>query len=84
MRTLNLLINYKNDIALLKRDYVSLQTSLERNPIKLYLIFLLNLNFENLTVRLYNLYVLNLHVKFRSNQILFTIRSIKLYFIFYI
>ena len=67
MRTLNLLINYKNDIASLKGDYVSLQTSLERNPLNLSYIFLLNVKFENLIVGLHNLYVFNLHVKFRSN-----------------
>ena len=67
MRTLNLLINYKIDIVLLKEDCVSLQISLERNSLNLYYIVLLNVNFENLTVELHNLYVLNLYVKFRSN-----------------
>ena len=38
------------------------------------------MNFENLTDGLYNFYVLNLHVKFRSNQVLFTIQSIYLFF----
>ena len=33
--------------------------------------------FENLTVGLHVLYVLNMHVKFHSNRILFTIKSIK-------
>ena len=36
-------------------------------------IFLLDVNFENLTVRLYVFCILNTHVKFCSNQILFTI-----------
>ena len=36
--------------------------------------------FENLIVGLYVLYILNSRVKFRSNQILFTIRSIKFFF----
>ena len=48
-------------------------TSLERNFLNLSYIFLLNTNFENLNVILHNFYVLNLHVKFRSNKILFTI-----------
>ena len=37
--------------------------------------------FENLTVGLHVLYVLNIHVKFHSNRILFTIKSINLFFI---
>ena len=40
------------------------------------------MNFENLTVRLHVLYILNTHVKFRSNRMLFTIRSINLFFIY--
>ena len=36
--------------------------------------------FENLTIKLHVLYSLNTHVKFCVNQILFTIRSISLYF----
>ena len=37
--------------------------------------------FENQTIKLYVLYTLNTHVKFCVNWILFTIWSIKLYFI---
>ena len=81
MRILNLLINYKNDIAPLKEDYLSLQISSERNSLNLSYIFLLNVNFKNLIVGLHNFYVLNLHVKFRSNQILFTIQLINLFFV---
>ena len=36
--------------------------------------------FENLIVGLHILYILNSRVKFRSNKILFTIRSIKFFF----
>ena len=36
--------------------------------------------FENLLVELYILYALNMQVKFRSNQMLFTIRFINLFF----
>ena len=36
--------------------------------------------FENLTVGLHVYYVLNMHVKFRVNQMLFTIWSINLFF----
>ena len=39
------------------------------------------MNFENLTIEFYIPYVLNMHIKFHSNWILFTIRSIKLFFI---
>ena len=38
--------------------------------------------FENLTVELYVLYVFNIHVKFCVNQILFTIWSKSLYFVY--
>ena len=44
-----------------------------------YLFF--GVNFENLTVEFHILYVLNMHIKFRSNRMLFTIRSINLFFI---
>ena len=43
--------------------------------------FLFFLNFENLIVKFHISYVLNMHIKFRSNWILFTIRSINLFFI---
>ena len=62
-------------------DMVFHRTSLERNCLKSSYIFLLDVNFENLTVRLHILYVFNMHVKFRSNRMLFTIQSINLYFI---
>ena len=38
--------------------------------------------FENLTVELHVIYTLNTHVKFCVSWILFTIRSINLYFIY--
>ena len=38
--------------------------------------------FENITFKLHVLYILNTHVKFRTNQMLFTIRSINLIFIY--
>ena len=44
---------------------------------------LLNLYFENLTVELHVLYVFNMHANFYTNQMLFTIRSINLYFMQY-
>ena len=44
-----------------------------------YLFF--GVNFENLTVEFHILYVFNMHIKFRSNRMLFTIRSINLFFI---
>ena len=39
------------------------------------------MNFQNLTVKLHVLCALNMCVKFRSNRMLFTIRSINLFFI---
>ena len=44
-----------------------------------FYIFLLDVNFENITVKFYVLYVLNTHVKFCLNWMLFTIQSIKLF-----
>jgi len=38
-------------------------------------------NFENLTVQFYVPYFLNMHIKFRLNQILFTIQSLT-YFLY--
>ena len=44
----------------------------------LYISFL-GVNFENLTVKFHVPYVLNVHIKFRLNRVLFTIRSISLF-----
>ena len=38
--------------------------------------------FENLIVEFHVLYIFNTHIKFRLNHILFTIRSINLFFIY--
>ena len=46
--------------------------------IYIYISFL-GVNFENLTVKFYVFYVLNMHIKFRSNRMLFTIKSINLF-----
>ena len=46
---------------------------LERTSSNSFYIFLLEVNFENLTVEFYDFYVLNMQVKFHSNQMLFTI-----------
>ena len=43
-------------------------------------IIIITTYFENLTVKLHIFYFLNKYVKFRVNQILFTIRSINLFF----
>ena len=59
---------------------VSLQTSLERDSSNFSCIFFF-VNFENLTTEFRVLYVLNMHIKFCSNQMLVTIRSINLFFI---
>ena len=42
--------------------------------------FNIDIYFENLTIELHDLYILNTYVKFHSNRILFTIRSINLFF----
>ena len=42
---------------------------------------LLNLYFKNLTIGLHILHVFNMYVNFYINQMFFTIRFIKLYFI---
>ena len=44
---------------------------------------LLNSYFENLTIGLHILYVFNMHANFYTNQMLFTIQSINLYFMQY-
>ena len=53
----------------------------ERGFSNLSYIFTLDVNHENLTIECYVLYVINMHTKFLLNQILFTIRSINLFFI---
>ena len=50
---------------------------------KFFNLFLLGMNFNNLTVNLNILYVFNMHVKFYSNSILFTIQLIILFFLFH-
>ena len=77
-KTLHLLILMEMQRKLVTFDKVFVQTSLKKNLLILSYIFLLNVNFENLTDELYVLYVLIVHVKFCSNQMLFTIRSISL------
>ena len=71
--TPRLLILMEMKRKLVTLDKVFLQTSLKRNILISSYIFLLNVNFKNLTGRLHVLYVLNMHVKFHSNQMLFTI-----------
>ena len=46
---------------------VSLQTSLEENFLNFSYIYILSVNFENLTVEFHVPYVLNIHMKFGSN-----------------
>ena len=40
------------------------------------------MKFENLTIEFYVPYVFNIHIKYQFNRMLFTIRSINLYFIY--
>lgn len=53
--------------------YNGMQTKFLRNSSNFSYISFLGVNFENLTVEFHVPYVLNMHIKFRSNRILFTI-----------
>ena len=64
-------------------EKVYFQASLEKNILNSSYIFLLSVKFENITVKLHVFYVFNMHVKFHSNRMLFTIQSIKLFFMDY-
>ena len=60
---------------------VSLQINLEGNSLNSPCIFLLNVNFFFKSLNyMFFIYVLNMPVKIHSNQILFTIQSINLFF----
>ena len=63
-----------------KRENVSIQTNLKRNPSNFSNLFLLDVNFENLTIEFHVLYILNTYVNFHSNRILFTIQLINYFF----
>ena len=58
---------------------VSIQTSLERNPTNSSYIFILSVNFENLTVRLHVLITSKMLTKFQENQRSFAMSSNKCY-----
>ena len=58
---------------------VSIQTSLERNPTNSSYIFILSVNFENLTVRLHDLITSKMLTKFKENQRSITMSSNKYY-----
>ena len=59
---------------------VSRKTTLERNSSNFSYISFLGVNFVNLTFKFHFFYIINMHIKFRSNRILFTIRLINLFF----
>ena len=61
------------------KNKVSLQTSLKRNSTNLSYIFILSVNFENLTVRLHVLITSLMLTKFQENQRLITMSSNKCY-----
>ena len=65
----------------LSSNKIFLQISLEKFFSKFLYFSSFSVNFESLTVEFHVPYVLNIHIKFRSNWILFTIRSINLFFI---
>ena len=58
---------------------VSLQTSLERNPTNSSYIFILSVNFENLTVELHVLITSIIIIKFQENQRSIAMSSYKCY-----
>ena len=60
-------------------DKISLQTSIEGNSSNLLYISFFFVNFENLTIEFHVSYILNMHIKFCSNQILFTINLFFIY-----
>ena len=64
---------------LFKLNKSSFQTNLERNSSNFSYISFLGVNFENLTVKFHVPYVFKMHIKFRSNRMLFTIQSTNLY-----
>ena len=61
------------------KNKVSLQTSLERNPTNSSYIFILSVNFENLTVKLHILITSKMLTKFQENQRSITMSSNKCY-----
>ena len=63
----------------LVKNKVSLQASLERNPTNSSYIFILSVNFENLTVRLHVPIKSLMLIKFQENQILIAMSSNKCY-----
>ena len=62
-----------------KEYKVFLQTSLERNPTNSSYIFILSVNFKNLTVRLYVLITSKMLTKFQENQKSIAMSSNKCY-----
>ena len=61
---------------------IFLQINLERNFSNFSYIYFFMREFENLIVEFHVPYIFNTHIKFRLNKILFTIRSINLFFIY--
>ena len=61
------------------KNKISLQPSLERNPTNSSYIFVLNVNFENLTVRLYVFITSLMLTKFQENQRSIVMSSNKCY-----
>ena len=56
-------------------------SSFEKNSSNLSYISFFGVNFKNLTIEFHVPYVLKMHIKFRSNRMLFTIQSINFFFI---
>ena len=67
-------------LSIKTKEYkVSLQTSLERNPTNSPYIFILSVNFKNLTVRLHVLITSKMLTKFQENQKSIAMSSNKCY-----
>ena len=65
------------DFSYLLKNKVSLQTSLERNPSNFSYIFILSVNFENLTIGLQVLIISFVLTKFKEDKKLIAMSSNK-------
>ena len=64
-------------MIILAENKISLQTSLERNPLNLSYIFILSVKFENLTIGLHVVIISFMFAKFQEDQISIAMSSKK-------
>ena len=64
-------------MIILAENKISLQTSLERNPLNLSYIFILSVKFENLTIGLHGFIIFFMLAKFQEDQRLIAMSSNK-------